>query len=156
MAELQFVVFKLGKEEYGVNIMQVQEIGHYAEPVKVPNTPEFVEGIMNLRDNVIPVISLRKRFNITEENLNKSEQDSNENRRTIIINLGDRQIAFIVDDASEVLTLDEASIQETPDIISGVDRKYISGIGKKGDRLIIMLDLNFLFDEQEQAQLAAI
>ncbi|HOM42027.1 MAG TPA: chemotaxis protein CheW [Bacillota bacterium] len=156
MAELQFVVFKLGKEEYGVNIMQVQEIGHYAEPVKVPNTPEFVEGIMNLRDNVIPVISLRKRFNITEENLNKSEQDSNENRRTIIINLGDRQIAFIVDDASEVLTLDEASIQETPDIIAGVDRKYISGIGKKGDRLIIMLDLNFLFDEQEQAQLAAI
>lgn len=156
MAELQFVVFKLGKEEYGVNIMQVQEIGHYAEPVKVPNTPEFVEGIMNLRDNVIPVISLRKRFNITEENLNKSEQDSNENRRTIIINLGDRQVAFIVDDASEVLTLDEASIQETPDIIAGVDRKYISGIGKKGDRLLIMLDLNFLFDEQEQAQLAAI
>ena len=156
MAELQFVVFKLGKEEYGVNIMQVQEIGHYAEPVKVPNTPEFVEGIMNLRDNVIPVISLRKRFNIPEENINKSEQDSNENRRTIIINLGDRQIAFIVDDASEVLTLDEASIQETPDIIAGVDRKYISGIGKKGNRLIIMLDLNFLFDEQEQAQLEAI
>ena len=156
MAELQFVVFKLGKEEYGVNIMQVQEIGHYAEPVKVPNTPEFVEGIMNLRDNVIPVISLRKRFNIPEENLNGPERDLNENRRTIIINLGDRQIAFIVDDASEVLTLDEASIQETPDIIAGVDRKYISGIGKKGDRLLIMLDLNFLFDEQEQAQLAAI
>lgn len=156
MAELQFVVFKLGKEEYGVNIMQVQEIGHYAEPVKVPNTPEFVEGIMNLRDNVIPVISLRKRFNIPEENLNGPERDSNENRRTIIINLGDRQIAFIVDDASEVLTLDEASIQETPDIIAGVDRKYISGIGKKGNRLIIMLDLNFLFDEQEQAQLEAI
>jgi len=156
MAELQFVVFKLGKEEYGVNIMQVQEIGHYSEPVKVPNTPEFVEGIMNLRDNVIPVISLRKRFNIPEENLNGPERDSNENRRTIIINLGDRQIAFIVDDASEVLTLDEASIQETPDIIAGVDRKYISGIGKKGNRLIIMLDLNFLFDEQEQAQLEAI
>ncbi|HNU80595.1 MAG TPA: chemotaxis protein CheW [Bacillota bacterium] len=156
MAELQFVVFKLGKEEYGVNIMQVQEIGHYAEPARVPNTPEFVEGIMNLRDNVIPVISLRKRFNIPEENLNGPERDSNENRRTIIINLGDRQIAFIVDDASEVLTLDEASIQETPDIIAGVDRKYISGIGKKGNRLIIMLDLNFLFDEQEQAQLATI
>ena len=156
MAELQFVVFKLGKEEYGVNIMQVQEIGHYAEPVKVPNTPEFVEGIMNLRDNVIPVISLRKRFNIPEENLNGPERDSNQNRRTIIINLGDRQIAFIVDDASVVLTLDEASIQETPDIIAGVDRKYISGIGKKGNRLIIMLDLNFLFDEQEQAQLEAI
>ena len=74
--------------------------------------------------------------------------------RTIVINLEDRQVAFSVDDASEVLTLDEADIQETPDIIAGIDRKYISGIGKKGDRLLIMLNLNFLFDEQEQAQLA--
>lgn len=156
MAELQFVVFKLGKEEYGVNIMQVQEIGHYLEPVKVPNTPEFIEGVMNLRDNVIPVISLRKRFNIPEEKSNKPEDNANENMRTIVVNLEDRQVAFIVDDASEVLTLDEADIQETPDIIAGIDRKYISGIGKKGDRLFILLDLNFLLDEQEQAQLATI
>ena len=149
MAEIQFVIFKLGKEEYGVNIMQVQEIGPYSEPVKVPNTPEFIEGVMNLRDNVIPVISLKKRFNI-------SGQDLNENTRTIVINFGDRQIAFIVDDASEVLTLDEADIQETPEIIAGIDRKYITGIGKKGDRLLIMLDLSFLLNEQEQVQLAAI
>ncbi|MGI6586501.1 MAG: chemotaxis protein CheW [Gracilibacteraceae bacterium] len=154
MAELQFVVFKLGKEEYGVNIMQVQEIGHYLEPVKVPNAPEFIEGVMNLRDNVIPVISLRKKFNIPEEKPDKPGDNVNENMRTIVINLEDRQVAFIVDDASEVLTLDEADIQETPDIIAGIDRKYISGIGKKGDRLLIMLNLNFLFDEQEQAQLA--
>ena len=99
MAELQFVIFKLGKEEYGVNIMQVQEIGPYAEPVKVPNTPTFVEGVMNLRGSVIPVISLKKRFNI-------SGQELTENTRTIVINFGDKQIAFIVDDASEVLTLD--------------------------------------------------
>ncbi|MDD4504486.1 MAG: chemotaxis protein CheW [Clostridiaceae bacterium] len=149
MAEMQFVIFKLGKEEYGVNIMQVQEIGPYSEPVKVPNTPEFIEGVMNLRDNVIPVISLKKRFNI-------SGQDLTENTRTIVINFGDRQIAFIVDDASEVLTLDEADIQETPEIIAGIDRKYITGIGKKGDRLLIMLDLSFLLNEQEQVQLAAI
>ncbi|MEA4847077.1 MAG: chemotaxis protein CheW [Clostridiaceae bacterium] len=156
MAELQFVVFKLGKEEYGVNIIQVQEIGHYIEPVKVPNTPEFIEGVMSLRDNVIPVISLRKRFNISEDNLNGPGQDVNEDTRTIVINLKDKQIAFIVDGASEVLTLNESDIQETPDIIAGVDRKYVSGIGKKGDRLLILLDLNYLLNEQEQVQLATV
>ena len=149
MAELQFVVFKLGKEEYGVNIMQVQEIGSYLEPVKVPNTPEFIEGVINLRGIVIPVINLKKRFNISGQNLT-------ENTRTVVVNLKDKQVALIVDDASEVLTLDEADIQETPEIIAGVDRKYITGIGKKEDRLLIILDLNFLFSEQEQVQLATI
>jgi purine-binding chemotaxis protein CheW len=147
MADLQFVVFKLGKEEYGVNIMQVQEIGPFEEPVKVPNTPEFVEGVMNLRGNVIPVISLQKRFNV-------SGQELTENTRTIVINFGDKQIAFIVDDASEVLTLDETDIQETPVIIAGVERKYITGIGKHGGRLIIILDLSFLLNDHEQLQLA--
>lgn len=147
MAEMQFVVFKLGKEEYGVNIMQVQEIGPYQEPVKVPNTPDFVEGVMNLRGSVIPVLSLKKRFNI-------KGQELTENTRTIVINFEDKQIAFIVDDASEVLTLDTADIQDTPEIIAGVDRRYITGIGKRGERLLIILDLSFLLDEQEQAQLA--
>jgi purine-binding chemotaxis protein CheW len=147
MAELQFVVFKLGREEYGVNIMQVQEIGPYQEPVKVPNTPDFVEGVMNLRGSVIPVLSLKKRFNIPGQELT-------ENTRSIVINFGSKQIAFIVDDASEVLTLDTAEIQETPEIIAGVDRKYITGIGKKGDRLLIILDLSFLLDEREQMQIA--
>ena len=149
MAELQFVVFKLGKEEYGVNIMEVQEIGPYSEPVRVPNTPEFIEGVINLRDNVIPVISLKKRFKIPDQGLT-------EDTRTIVVNLEDKQIAFVVDDASEVMTLDEADIQETPELITGIDRKYITGIGKAGDRLLIMLDLRFLFNEQEQVQLAAI
>ena len=147
MAELQFVVFKLGKEEYGVNIMQVQEIGPYEQPVKVPNTPSFVEGVMNLRGKVIPVLSLKKRFNI-------SGQELTENTRTIVINFGDKQIAFIVDDASEVLTLDAADIQETPEIIAGVERRYITGIGKQGNRLLIILDLSFLLDEREQMQIA--
>lgn len=148
MAEVQFVIFKLGKEEYGVNIMQVQEIGPYEEPVKVPNTPDFVEGVMNLRGIVIPVISLKKRFGVPG-------LDITENTRTIVINVGTKQIAFIVDDASEVLTLNEADIQETPDIIAGADRKYITGIGKHGDRLIIILDLNFLLSENEHIQLEA-
>lgn len=154
MGQLQFVVFKLGKEEYGVNIMQVQEIGHYSEPVKVPNTPEFVEGVINLRNNVIPVISLRKRLIVSEEEFIEPDQNLSENTRTIVINFGDRQAAFIVDDASEVLTLDEADIQEPPEIIAGVDKRYIAGIGKMEDRLLIILDLRFLLNEKEQLKLA--
>jgi len=149
MAEVQFVIFRLGKEEYGINIMQVQEIGPYEEPVKVPNTPSFIEGVMNLRGTVIPVISLKKRFG-------GSEQDINDNTRTIVINYGSKQIAFIVDDASEVLTINDSDIQETPEIISGVDRKYITGIGKYGDRLIIILDPNYLLSESEHTQMEAI
>ncbi|HOE57062.1 MAG TPA: chemotaxis protein CheW [Bacillota bacterium] len=149
MAEMQFVVFRLNKEEYGINIMQVQEIGPYLKSVRIPDSPEFIEGIINLRGIVIPVINLKKRFNIPE-------QDLTENTRTLVLNLGDKQVAFIADDASEVLTLDEADIQETPEMIAGVDRKYLTGIGKKGDRLLIILDLKFLFNEQEQIQLAAI
>ncbi len=149
MAEVQFVVFRLNKEEYGINIMQVQEIGSCPESVKVPNTPDFIEGVINLRGNVIPVINLKKRFNIPG-------QDLAENARTVIVNLRDKQVAFIVDDASEVLAIDEADIQEPPEIIAGVDRKYITGIGKSGDRLLVILDLDLLFDKQEQEQLAAI
>lgn len=149
MAEVKFVVFKLGKEEYGINIMQVQEIVPYEEPVKVPNAPAFVEGVMNLRGNVIPVISLKKRFGIPV-------QEINDNTRLIVINVGSKPIAFIVDDASEVLTLNEADIQETPEVISNAGRKYVAGIGKHGDRLIIILDLDYLLSDKEYAQLDAI
>lgn len=148
MAETQLVVFKLGNEEYGVNIMNVQEIGPYEAPVKVPNVPDFVEGVMNLRGSVIPVISLKKRFNISGGGIT-------ENTRNVVINFGSKQVAFIVDDASEVLTIDDQDIEDTPAIIAGADRKYITGIGKQGSRLLIILDLTYLLNEQEHMQLEA-
>ena len=149
MSEIQLVVFKLDREEYGVNIMQVQEIGEYQQPVKVPNAPEFVEGIINLRGDVIPVVNLKKRFRLQENEIT-------ENTRLIVTNVGTRSIGFVVDDASEVLTLDEVNIQETPEIIGGQERRYISGIGKQDERLLIILDLNALLTDQEKLEIESI
>ncbi|MDD4833971.1 MAG: chemotaxis protein CheW [Lutispora sp.] len=149
MAETQFVVFKLGKEEYGVDIMQVKEIVSYKEPVKVPNTPNFIEGIINLRSEIKPIVNLKKRFNIHGESIN-------EETRIIVMNIDSKQVGFIVDDASEVITISDDNIEAAPDIIAGVDRRYITGIGKVNDRILILLDLDKLFSVKEIESLEAI
>lgn len=149
MAETQFVVFKLGKEEYGVDIMQVKEIVSYKEPVKVPNTPNFIEGIINLRSEIKPIVNLKKRFNINGESID-------EETRIIVMNIDSKQVGFIVDDASEVITISDDNIEAAPDIIAGVDRRYITGIGKVNDRILILLDLDKLFSTNEIESLEAI
>lgn len=149
MAELQFVVFRLGNEEYGVNIMQVKEIVPYKEPVKVPNAPNFIEGIINLRGQIIPIVNLKKRFNIPGESVC-------EETRIIVMNIDSKQVGFIVDDASEVRTISEEDIENAPDIIAGIERKYITGIGKIGERILILLDLDKLFDDKEKESLEAV
>ena len=149
MAETQFVVFKLGKEEYGVDIMQVKEIVSYKEPVKVPNTPNFIEGIINLRSEIKPIVNLKKRFNINGESID-------EETRIIVMNIDSKQVGFIVDDASEVITISDDNIEAAPDIIAGIDRRYITGIGKVNDRILILLDLDKLFSVKEIESLEAI
>ncbi|KNF09485.1 chemotaxis protein, CheW-like protein [Gottschalkia purinilytica] len=146
MGERQYVVFKLGKEEYGIDIMNVREIGPYQESVKVPNSPSFVEGIINYRGNVIPIVCLKKRFSIED-----SEIDTN--TRIIIINLNDKQVGFIVDEASQTVKLDDNDIDPTPNIITGVDMKYITGVGKLNDRLIILIDLEKILTDNEKEEI---
>lgn len=146
MSEKQYVVFKLENEEYGIGIMNVREIIPYKESVKVPNTPNFVEGIINYRGSVIPTICLKKRFNI-----NQDVQDSN--TRIIIINLDDRQVGFVVDEASQTIKIDDADVDPTPNMISNVDMNYIIGVGKREDRLIILIDLEKILTEDEREKL---
>ena len=149
MAEKQYVIFKLGSEEYGIEITNVREITEYSESTKVPNSYDFIDGIINLRGNVVPVINLKKRFNLEETKINN-------NSRVIIISVADKQVGFIVDDASQVLTLDEKDIEETPEIISGVDKKYIVGIGKKEEKIIILLNLEAILSENERKKIKEI
>lgn len=146
MAEVQLVVFNLCNEEYGVDIMQVKEIVNYMVPVKVPNAPEFIEGIINLRSEIIPIINLKKRFNI-------EGQEIEENKRIIVMNINEKKVGFVVDDASEVISIENESIEPAPDIVIGVDRKYITGIGKSGERILIILELDKLFSEEEHEEL---
>jgi len=148
MAELQLVVFKLDKEEYGVD-MQVQEISPYQKLTKVPNSPAFVDGIANLRGDVIPVVSLKQKFNLAENQVT-------ELTRLIVINNGNRRTGFVVDDASEVITISDKDIEEAPPMIVGADRKYIQGVGKIDKRILIILDLHKLLTEEEENQLIEI
>ncbi|CCQ94363.1 Chemotaxis protein CheW [[Clostridium] ultunense Esp] len=147
MAENQYVVFNLGAEEFGIDIMNVKEIVPYQESVNVPNAPDFIEGIINYRGNVIPIINLKKRFKLGDSEVTKDT-------RIIVINLEDKEIGFVVDEASQTLRLDDEQIDPTPDIISEVDRRFITGVGKVGeDRLLILLDLHKILTDKEKDQI---
>lgn len=146
MSENQYVVFKLGKEEYGIDIMNVREIVQHQESVKVPNAPRFIEGIINFRGKVIPIVCLKKRFGMEDKAVDT-------NTRIIVINLNDRQVGFLVDEASQTIRLDDSNIDPTPDIVAGVERRYITGVGKLDNRLIILIDLEKVLTEEEKEKI---
>ncbi len=146
MSEKKYVVFKLDEEEYGIDIMRVKEVTEFIEVTKVPNTPHFVEGIINLRGEITPIINLKKRFS-------KSDDTENIAHRVLVLNLEDKLVGFMVDDASQVITMDDSQIQETPSLISGDDKMYIEGIGKLDDRMVIILDLLKVLNDTEKKEL---
>ncbi|MDF2546996.1 chemotaxis protein CheW [Anaerosolibacter sp.] len=146
MAERQYVIFKLGNEEYGVDIMNVKEISEYKQSVKVPNTPKFVDGIINLRGDITPIINLKKRFNLDEASIDSDT-------RIIVINIKNRQVGFVVDEASQVLRLSEEDIEPAPELVTGVDKKYIIGVGKLKDRIVLLLNLEEVLSEDEKEKI---
>ena len=143
---LQLVGFCLGNEEYGVHILQVREIIRIQELTRVPNTPPYVEGIMNLRGKVIPIISLRKRLGL-------EDRDHAEQTRIVVLEAGGMLIGFIVDSVSEVLRIPVSLVTPVPRIGS-VEREFVSGIGKLDDRLVLLLDVDRIVLGAE-AELAA-
>ncbi|HHV39028.1 MAG TPA: purine-binding chemotaxis protein CheW [Tepidimicrobium sp.] len=150
MARKQYVVFKLNGEEFGINIMNVKEIIPYQESIHVPDTPHFIEGIINYRGNVIPVISLKKRFKL-------ETGESTKETRIIVITLEDKDIGFIVDEASQTLYLDEDEVDPAPEIVADIDKKYIMGVGKLGeDRLLILLDLEEVLTREEKDEIESL
>jgi purine-binding chemotaxis protein CheW len=146
MAEKQFVVFKLEKEDYGIGISNVKEIIPYKKSKKIPNTPDFIEGIINHRGEVTPIICLKKRFGIKREIDDIS-------MRTIIININGRSTGFIVDEASQTIKLEENEIDSPPRILFSSEKEYIDGVGKKEDRLILLIDLQKILTEKEKLEL---
>lgn len=144
---LQLVVFQLGGEEFGVDIMAVQEIIKMPEITAIPQAPEHVTGVINLRGRVIVVIDLGKKFNILSS-------ENNEEYKVIVVELGDQVIGMIVDSVSEVLRIPSTSVDPAPEIISsGVSANYIQGVGKLDDRLLILLDLRNVLSEHETKEL---
>ncbi|MCP4683993.1 MAG: chemotaxis protein CheW [bacterium] len=145
--ELQLVSFNIGTEEFGVDILKVQEINRMVEITKVPQAPHYVEGVINLRGKVIPIVDLRKRFN-----LELKEHDKN--TRIVVVDIGGNIMGMIVDSVSEVLRLPANTIEPPPEIVTGVNSEYIKGVAKLEDRLLIFLDLSRVIDVSEIAGLA--
>lgn len=135
---LQLVTFEVGEEEYAVDILSVQEINRMMELTRIPQSPPEVEGVINLRGRIIPVIDLRKRFGMTA-----SERD--ENSRIVVVEVQERTIGFIVDRVHEVLRIEPGIVEPAPSMVGSIDSEYISGVGKLDDRLLILLDLTKLF-----------
>lgn len=147
---LQLVSFNLGTEEFGVDIGMVQEIVRMPEITRVPRTPAFVEGVVNLRGKIIPVVDLRKRFRLPVTENTKST-------RIIIVTMNQRTVGMIVDGVSEVRRISSDSVDPTPEMVASViDASYLKGIAKLEGRLLILLDLNLVLNQEEQKQLTAV
>ncbi len=146
---LQVVTFALGSEEYGVDIAQVQEINRMVTITNVPRAPQFMEGVINLRGQLIPIIDLRSRFGMPKTERTK-------NTRIVVTEINAKRVGMVVDSVSEVLRIPVEQIEDAPELVAGVDTEYIRGVGKVGDRLIIMLDLGRVITGSETAQLLSL
>lgn len=130
----QFVVFKLGNEEYGIDILRVKTIEKMTNITRVPKTASYVKGVINLRGEVVPIIDLSEKFNL-------KYYEENENTRIIIVYVDDITVGLIVDSVSEVIEMDNSLIEEPPESIGNLEISNIYGIGKLNGRVIILLDV---------------
>lgn len=146
--ELQLVVFRLAKEEYALSITKVQEINRLVPITKLPQTPSFMEGIINLRGRIIPVIDLRKRFQLA---VNEHSDDS----RIIIIELNGQTVGIIVDAVTEVVRMNQSEVEPPPPSFV-LDAQYIHGVGKIDGRLLILLNIDNILTSQEDIELREI
>lgn len=139
----QLVGFRLGGEEYGVDIMKVQEIILPGEITEVPQVPDFIRGLINLRGHVIPIVDLRKRFGL-------AASEPTEETRIVVLNMEGRTIGAVVDSVSEVLRISPEQVEPPPPGVAEENGDYVIGLVKLPERLLILLNANALVSEEEQ------
>ncbi|MDR2055723.1 MAG: chemotaxis protein CheW [Desulfovibrio sp.] len=137
---IQLVTFRIAEEEFGVDILAVQEIIRLMQITMVPRAPSFIEGVINLRGKVIPVINMRTRFNMTPA-------EHNNDTRIVVMEFGQKIVGFLVDAVSKVLRIPAATVEEAPPVVVGISSEYIRGVGRLGERLLILLDLDNLLSD---------
>ena len=147
--ERQLVVFDLNDEAYGVDISQVREIIRMQEITRVPRAPEFIEGVINLRGKVIPVVDLRARFSMPDT-------DRNEEHRIVVVDVDGQDIGMVVDAVTEVSRIPSSSIEPPSSVITTDDSEYLTGIVKTDDKLIILLDIAKVISDSEATALAEV
>ena len=148
---LQFISFKLADEVYGVEILKVREIIRMTPITKMPNAPRQMEGIINLRGSVIPIISIRRRFNLVEHENGGQE-------RIIIMDVCGTSVGFIVDAVSEVIRIQSSEIQPPPSMAlsGGIGQEFITGVFNHAERLLIIIDINLMFTDGEREDFGGI
>lgn len=137
----KFTIFKIGDEVFGIGIERVVEILKVQKIFTIPGLPEFLSGVMSVRGNIVPVMDLRRRFGI---------KPSGNKERIIIVRYGQEKISFLVDDIKEILSLAPEEIRTPPSIFKGFKTEYLTGLGKHGERIIILLNIDNLLTSEEK------
>jgi purine-binding chemotaxis protein CheW len=133
----EYLTFRLDKEEYGIDILKVQEIRGYEAPTRVANAPNFIKGVVNLRGTIVPIVDMRLKFNC-------AQADYDSFTVVIILNLRSRIVGIVVDSVSDVMELPPESLKAAPDVDSVIDSGSVVGLGSLGDRMLILLDIERL------------
>jgi purine-binding chemotaxis protein CheW len=138
----EYLTFALGDEEYGVAILKVQEIRGYDSVTRLPDAPEFIKGVVNLRGTIVPVVDMRIKFNLPSVSYDESTV-------MIVLSVADRIVGVVVDSVSDVIRLDDTQLRPVPDLGGAIDRKFLTGIGVVDDRMLVLLDIERLITSRE-------
>jgi purine-binding chemotaxis protein CheW len=144
----EFLTFTLGREEYGIDILKVQEIRGYETPTRIANAPAFLKGVINLRGVIVPIVDLRIKFELGEPTYNQFTV-------VIILNVGRRVIGIVVDGVSDVIQLGAGDLHPAPEFGSSLDTRYILGLGTVDERMVIVVDIERLMRSEEMALIEA-
>ena len=144
----EYLTFRLDQEEYGIDILKVQEIRGYEPPTRVANAPDFIKGVVNLRGTIVPIVDMRLKFSC-------SKAEYNAFTVVIILNLRNRIVGIVVDSVSDVMELPPDSLKAAPDIDSVIDSGAVLGLGSLGDRMLILLDIERLMSATDMGLVSA-
>ncbi|MGQ9862482.1 MAG: chemotaxis protein CheW [Thiobacillaceae bacterium] len=140
----EYLTYTLGREEYGIDILKVQEIRGYEQPTTIANTPAFIKGVINLRGVIVPIVDMRIKFNLGEPTYDQFTV-------VIILNVGRRVVGMVVDGVSDVLQLHSENLRPAPTFSSALDTRYIMGLATVADRMIIVVDIERLLTSRDMA-----
>ena len=147
-AAREYLTFRLDQEEYGIDILKVQEIRGYEPPTRIAHAPAFIKGVTNLRGTIVPIVDMRLRFNCAQAEYNSFTV-------VIILNMHQRVVGIVVDSVSDVMELAADAIRSAPDIDSAIDSGSITGLGSVGERMLILLDIEKLMSSDDMGLVAA-
>jgi len=149
MAIQQLIKFSVADLDFGININQIFQIIKPQEVFKVPNTPPFIEGLINLRGKVLTIFNLRKRFSLPEKT-------ADEDTKVLIVNMNDMLLGFTVDNVTEIVRINDEEIVDTPATLKDFEHRFLSGVAKLGEKLILLLDLKKVLTPDEELQVQEI